>query len=793
MITLTGMREIARCNVCRDDLDALSWYMMPQSPRIALDDNDKPLLSLVWYRRDVSQLTEEERRTKLGGGILTLSVELSATDDDVREIRKTIAADPALHQRLERSSGRGPDYRNWWLNEIRKDQTKLAEALKLNTVPIMDGTVGISVLAESPAAGQAGEFVANLVGVGRVSMTGRQRAAFTAKLTQDGAVLLWEMLERELPAIRVQYDLKFYHRLDAVTMIVWCDARKAYHAIQDQWHQLTDDASWTERHSGNSSWYTFSHDEVDNARNRMFTAATASETTRIEIIPEAGGDVLPPEQIADLTRIGNEMVKDFLTATFLEAKPGEDFEFEDATPVTTELARQNGKEYGHHGIKQYNLKTLDESMNATLDYKFKSQAVVEGHLGPQDNLANVLGGRRVEEFRTQIEIDAAWYRYLDVQVACTADFAEDPVDLVKAHLSYDARGAQGDIHSVKDLVFKKDTPPQRFATYLASPEQRTYDFEYEVFYKGSTLSYSAKGKSDETVLVLDTDRLGILRVDVQLGLVDWERIRSVFVKMWYGQGPERKETEFTLDAQRQSFRWTEVIARELSEPYAYQLVFVDKNNQRIVLDPTTSRSKQLVINQPLGEDLEVVIVPAGSFGAGGLLQQVVVAVRYQDKPNDYLADDVFTLSKEGESRVWKVPLIDKKARGYEYRVTVLYSDGVTREDDWRKTDKTILPVGDPFGYRVQISPYLLKNPPGVYQFGTIHLSFEDAEAGIRAEKDLEITDFTKPLVWRFRLGSPERHSYRYELSLFRADGQEVRVPPTESSKEVLVLVPPAVN
>ena len=135
MITLTGMREIARCNVCRDDLDALSWYMMPQSPRIALDDNDKPLLSLVWYRRDVSQLTEEERRTKLGGGILTLSVELSATDDDVREIRKTIAADPALHQRLERSSGRGPDYRNWWLNEIRKDQTKLAEALKLNTVP----------------------------------------------------------------------------------------------------------------------------------------------------------------------------------------------------------------------------------------------------------------------------------------------------------------------------------------------------------------------------------------------------------------------------------------------------------------------------------------------------------------------------------------------------------------------------------------------------------------------------------------------------------------------------------
>jgi hypothetical protein len=205
----------------------------------------------------------------------------------------------------------------------------------------------------------------------------------------------------------------------------------------------------------------------------------------------------------------------------------------------------------------------------------------------------------------------------------------------------------------------------------------------------------------------------------------------------------------------------------------------------------TSRSRMLVINQPIQEDLEVALVPAGSFGSDGLISQVVVAVRYTDAAHNYVVDDVVTLAKAGETKLWKAPLIDKSLRTYEYRTTVFYADGVTREDGWQKTDKTVLAVGDPFGFRLQILPYLLKNPPGVFQFGTLHLTFEDSATNIRAEKDLEISDFTKPLFWRFRLGAPERHTYSYQFSLFKTDGTEVKVPETRESKEVLVLVPPA--
>jgi hypothetical protein len=779
MITLTGQREIARCSVFRDDGDDLSFYLMPQSPRIAMDDTGKPILSLVQYRRDLTNLTEEERRTRLGGGILTLSVELSPTDDEMKQIRKTVAEDPGLAGRLERGQ-----HRNWWLNEIQRDKVKLAQALKISSVPVTEGTVGIAVLAESGT--EPGEFVAKLVGTGQVSMTGRQRAAFMAKLTMEGGILLWQMFERNLPAIRVGYDLKFNHRLDAVTMLVWCDARKSFEAVQEQWQRLNDNASWSERHSGNSSHYTYSHDETSNARNRMFSAVTASQTTRVEIIPEAGPETVTAEQITELTKIGNEMVKDFLASTFLEYKPGAEARFADLPEVKTELASHNGREYGHHGIDNYSLKTWNESMNATLNYQFKSKAVLVGHLAPNDNLSNVVGGRNVEQFRALIDLDSDFYKFLDVAVLCTADFEQDPVELVTAKLSYHARGPQGDINETKEMVFKKDSPPGRFATYLASPDQRTFDYSYEVHYKGSQDTFKASGQHDGDILVLDTDRLGVLKVQLQLGLVDWERMSQVFVKLSYGTGSSRKETEFILTQTSQSQTWSEVIGKPVDGEHTVEAVFVDKRGQRIPLEPTRSRSRTHVINQPFQEDLEVTLVPSGSFT--DLIQSITASMRYLDEPNSYRVEKSFTFTK-AEPQIWRFPLRNKDLRSYEYQQTIIYLDGVRRDSVQKVSSQNLLVLGEEFNFRVQVTPFLLKNPPGAWMFATVHLSFTDPQERIKTEKTLQIDDFAKPMFWRFRTVSPDRHTYKYQLTLFRPDGTSVAIPEREESKEILVLMP----
>ena len=88
------------------------------------------------------------------------------------------------------------------------------------------------------------------------------------------------------------------------------------------------------------------------------------------------------------------------------------------------------------------------------------------------------------------------------------------------------------------------------------------------------------------------------------------------------------------------------------------------------------------------------------------------------------------------------------------------------------------------------------NPPRTstrtWLFATVHLSFADPQEQIKTEKTLQIDDFTKPMFWRFRTLSPDRHTYKYQLTLFRPDGTSVALPEQEESKEVLVLTPPQV-
>jgi len=130
-------------------------------------------------------------------------------------------------------------------------------------------------------------------------------------------------------------------------------------------------------------------------------------------------------------------------------------------------------------------------------------------------------------------------------------------------------------------------------------------------------------------------------------------------------------------------------------------------------------------------------------------------------------------------------------RTYEYQVSVFYSDGLTRTDDtWLPTDRTVLPVGDPYGWRVQFLPYLLGNSAHSWSFASLHVSFHDAQGNISVEQDYPITDFTAPVIWRFRMAVPERHGYTYQLTLYTSDQKQVVMDPVTETKEVVVLQPP---
>ena len=174
MLTLTGQRSIAGANVYPDDADPYTWYYMVQAPTVALDSDGRPIFSLVVYRRDLDHLSEEDRLSKLGGGVLSFSVELKPTDEQLTTIRETLAADPATASAIRGN--------RWFHLGGGLDPQSIGERLKLVQVPVSAGTVGVAVLGEGEET-EGSEFVGSLVGVGPANTVGDHRASFMAKLS----------------------------------------------------------------------------------------------------------------------------------------------------------------------------------------------------------------------------------------------------------------------------------------------------------------------------------------------------------------------------------------------------------------------------------------------------------------------------------------------------------------------------------------------------------------------------------------------------------------------------------
>jgi hypothetical protein len=206
-------------------------------------------------------------------------------------------------------------------------------------------------------------------------------------------------MEKDLPAIIISYELVFEHRLEAMTMWVHCDASKSYSAIQSQWQHITDDASWSVKHRGNTTYYAFSRDQSMSASDRLAIVAHDAEASWVRIDP--GTASVEPETIDKLTQIGEDMIKEFLATTFLDQVKDVKFEPSAEPTLATELATQDGKKYGHHGINYYNFKESSVSASANLDHTVRTRQVLEQTEHLPNDLKGMLRGLKPDDFRVQ--------------------------------------------------------------------------------------------------------------------------------------------------------------------------------------------------------------------------------------------------------------------------------------------------------------------------------------------------------------------------------------------------------
>jgi hypothetical protein len=239
-----------------------TFYVLPDSPRLARDDDGGPSFRFLWYRRalDVGAAATAGDPVR-AGGFLTVTVDLGPTAEE----RQLLLSDLAAKFQIEGG----------------------AVAVNLLPMPYVSGTVALAFAGES---GGTADFINRVAGNGPAALTGNEQASFAVDLNQDGAALLARAIDQNLEVLHVRYDLVFEYHLDGVRLRVWCDAKRA---------QLTAQAEATTA-------------ALDPANLR--TALVGSQAAGVEIESDTP---IPPDQQVALQTLGQTLLDAALAATVI--------------------------------------------------------------------------------------------------------------------------------------------------------------------------------------------------------------------------------------------------------------------------------------------------------------------------------------------------------------------------------------------------------------------------------------------------------------------------------------------
>lgn len=741
MLTLTNSLRIEGYTVFRDDVpESNQFYVLPDKPDIAKDDKGRPIFSLVVYRRDEERIDPAKSAEDVGGGILTMTVELTVPEDKLRKIRGRLRA-LVYGDRAEEPE-----------NDVGID-----------VVPFTDGKVSIAIAGEQGGeTGEDPEFVRTIVGAGKVSGIGANRKAVMAKLTQAGASLMSQLEKLRTLPINVQYELVYEHRLVGVTVEVWCDIQSSYTLTQTfiDREVKTDEGGYL--------------DDADYGTRQFIGTVTEimveSKTAGVKVIPYSS--TVDQETLLALEKFGMDM----LTREIEKAAKA-------SSTTSAGVDRST--------LTQY-ISTASNNFNFSLD---RTMVLTRAHT-PSANIANVFA-EGVEDIISFVDLRTAFFAFLKIPIRVNADFARLPLDSVTVTVVYrrEQLGGGGQEERVDSFNFTDGAAIQTFLAYANSLEDVRYDWSATVHYKGSPESYTLRRTSvKDNFLVVDVGALGMIQVDVGLGLVDLEKVTSANVSLRYASAALGRtlEQSFLLSRDKQSVLWTEVIHEEPGR-YEYKVDWLRKDGQILPGEWQRSTSSRLRLDAPLPDRLAVSVVATGNFKDE--ISQVAVSLVYRDPDNAYVEEGALTFTDDKQMQSWTVDLRNPELRDYEYRYSIVYKDGVVRDTPedggWLRGEPGFIVVGERYGLEVELVPYLLTYPDYA-KVAQVDLVYDDPAAQIHERGSFVFSkENSKPITWRVRTapGGPKR--YTVEVTYFSATGGQTRVGPRQAESEALVLEPPA--
>jgi len=734
--------DVPHVQIYRDDEKRHKFYMVSERASVARDDAGKPLFSFILYARDVGRLAPSDLEVERG--FLQATTSAGVTREQEQKIRAY------LKQKLqdEQRAGR-------WFLWLPFAQTEP----ELTYPPLwLSGTVEFTAVPPSMIAFTAGSKEPSLID--------SNIASFSAELSQDGAELFRQAVEKGTVLAGVQYRLKFAARIPAIRIVIDGDRGEFYKEVKNYVRRRYESTStssvfgWTYH----SSTYVSEWDELSSISKFRNTFHNLTITVKDSSLPGAGDD----DQTAALEKMAFEVFQTNVLPSFFE-------------PAIKEVAQE--KQNPAASIP------VNEEFTGRVHIVMSRSQLVEKAVNPSAQFAQTLTQDELKALTTYIDLGDTYFKELDVTVNANVNFLVDPVYALKVFMQYDQ---QDDLRGVrvteaKEFLFRSADQTHRFRKIMAkapdgAPKDK-YRYWSEISYKdtGETIRVPPTGslETNERQLVISYRRLGFVKVTLALGSMP-DNVRVVRVSMRYPgyNGPSAQQTfELTRDKPTGTFfTYTGSAAGTHNSqpgPYTYQVSYVLTDGQRMDLPAQQSQAESLTITDPFEQTVTTRFMAQADFT---VVEKIQLDARYQDDAHDFNAEYHAEFTQNGESGAWTLGIRDPRKLDFQYRVLVLYKNGARNEHPARSgTLGTSVPCGEGAVDALEVSVIPGTTDWRKYKLVLVYLHYVDAPNNIDEQKNFTFRpDQQNDQSWKVLLRDKHLRTYSYRIRYIGVDAADTR-------------------
>jgi hypothetical protein len=341
----------------------------------------------------------------------------------------------------------------------------------------------------------------------------------------------------------------------------------------------------------------------------------------------------------------------------------------------------------------------------TFEMSWKEAAAQEMEHAPNGTFGLLLQRLDRNQHFIDVNLDSDFFQRLKVLVDCPTPFAPIGLSEVTLHLEYGDNGS-GQPFYVDDVELKPDAQghvtPQVLTCSLDKKRTLSYQYRLDFFFdptsaiRGQKYHYTTAMISgiDRSVTIDPETYVGFLRVDAAAGDLDFDAIPRAQVKIGYDDASNNFHVEdtFVLAKDVPKFEWLVRLSDPQQRQYWYELTYFLVDDQTIVIPRQTSIERNLVINQPWEDRLNVLV--DGQLAQG--TARLVVEVEYQDSAAGYRFSHVKPITKPADvpDNV-RIPVLDRTQRTYSYRITAVFNDNSVRQGTYTQASDPYLLASTP--------------------------------------------------------------------------------------------------